>query len=80
MSQLTFDFSVNDYNDYNDYNEYNNCKDYKDYNDYIDYNDYSDYNDYRDSDLDLDWERFSDIVTELTITDKLRSLNYDIEG
>ena len=47
--------------------------------------DNSDYNDYRDSDLDLDlyWEWFSDlvtIVTELTITDKLRNLNHDIEG
>ena len=53
---------------------------YKDYNDYSDYNEYSDYNDYRDSDLDLDWELFSDLVTQLTITDKLRNLNYDIEG
>ena len=49
--------SDNDYNNYNDYDEYN------DYNDYNDANDYSDYNDYRDSDLDLDWERFSELVT-----------------
>ena len=57
-------------------------KDYNDYNDYSDYNDYNNYNDYRDSnlDLDLDWERFSDLVTQLTITDKLRNLNHDIEG
>ena len=43
--------------------------------------DYNDYNDYRDSDFDLDlvWERFSDLVTQLTITDKLRNLNHDIE-
>ena len=26
-------------------------------------NDYNNYNDYRDSDLDLDWERFSELVT-----------------
>ena len=58
-----------DYNDYNDYSDYN------------DYNDYSDYNDYKDSysDFDLDWERFSELVTQLTITDKLRNLNHDIE-
>ena len=39
------------------------------------------YNDYRDSDsdLDLDWERFSDLVTQLTTIDKLRNLNHDIE-
>ena len=30
---------------------------------YKDYYDHSDYNDYRDSDLDLDWERFSESVT-----------------
>ena len=30
---------------------------------YKDYYDYSDYNDYRDSDLDFDWERFSELVT-----------------
>ena len=48
----TFDFSV--YNDYNDYS---------DYNDYLDYNNYNNYNDYRDSDLYLDWEWFSDLVT-----------------
>ena len=47
---------------------------------YNDYNDYKNYNDYRDSDLDLDLERFSDLVTQLTITDKLRNLNHDIEG
>ena len=29
------------------------------------YNDYNNYNDYRDSELDLDWERFSDLVTLL---------------
>ena len=47
---------------------------------YKDYYDYSDYNDYRDSDLDLylDWERFSDLVTRLAITDKLQNLNHDI--
>ena len=30
-----------------------------------DYNDYNDYSDYKDSDLDLDldWERFSELVT-----------------
>ena len=44
--------------------------------------DYNNYNDYRDSDLhlDLDWERFSDLVTQLTVTNKLRNLNHDIEG
>ena len=46
--------------------------------------DYTDnnYNDYRDtdSDLDLDWERFSDFVTQSTITNKLQNLNDDIEG
>ena len=31
--------------------------------------DYKDYNDYRDSDLDLDWERFSDLVTTLLSID-----------
>ena len=50
-----------------------------DYNDYNDYSDYNDYNNYRNSDLDLDWERFSDLVTQLTITDKLQNLNHDIE-
>ena len=30
---------------------------------YKDYYDHSDYNDYRDSDLDLDWERRSELVT-----------------
>ena len=44
------------------------------------YNDYNNYSDYRDSDLDLDWDRFSDLVTQLTIIDKLRNLNNDIEG
>ena len=34
-----------------------------DYNDYNGYSDYNDYKDYRDSDLDLDWERFSELVT-----------------
>ena len=40
-------------------------KDYNDYNDYSDYNDYNNYNEYRYSylDLDLDWERFSELVT-----------------
>ena len=28
----------------------------------MDYSDYNDYNDYRDRDLDLDWERFSELV------------------
>ena len=51
-------------------------KDYNDFNVYYDYND-NDYNDYNDSNLDL--ERFSDLVTQLTITDKLQNLNYDIE-
>ena len=61
------DFWFQRYNDYNDYNGYDDYKDYNDYNNYTDYNnynDYSDYNDYRDSDLesdlDLDWERFSE--------------------
>ena len=54
--------------------------DYNDYNVYIDYNDYNDYNDYRDREWDLDWKQFSDLVTQLTITDKLWSLNHDIEG
>ena len=59
-----------------------NYNDYNDYNDYSDYSDYNNYNDYRDSDLDLDYERFSVSVTywQLTITHKLRNLNYDIEG
>ena len=48
-----------------------------DHNDYNDYNDYNNYNDYRDSDLDLDWVQFSDLVT---ITDKLRNLSHYIEG
>ena len=53
-------------------------------NNYNDYNDYDNYNDYRDSDLDLDldWEWFGELVTlvtQLTITDKLRNLNHDIE-
>ena len=44
-----------------------------------------DYNNYNDSDLDLDldWERFSELmtfVTQLAITDKLRSLNHDMRG
>ena len=52
----------NDYRDYIDYNDYSDYNDYKDYNDYSDYNDYNNYNDYRDSDLDLDWERFIDLV------------------
>ena len=53
-----------------DYNYYNNY-----YNDYNDYDDYINYNDYRDSNLDLylDWERFSDLETRLTISDKLRN-------
>ena len=57
---------------------------YNDYNDYNDNNDNNNYDDYRDSDwdLDLDWERFSDLVTvtTFTITDKLRDLNHDNEG
>ena len=40
---------------------------------------YNNYNDYRDRDLDLDWEQFSDLVTQLTTIDKLRNLNHDIE-
>ena len=51
VSDLPFDFSV--------FRALYNC----DYNDYNGYNDYNDYNDYRDSDLDLDWERFSELVT-----------------
>ena len=53
------------YNDYNNYNDYNGYSDYNDYNGYNDYSDYSDHNDYRDSDLNLDlvWERFSELVT-----------------
>ena len=43
------------------------------------YNDFNGYNDYRDSDLDLDRERFSELVTHLTITDKLRNFNHDID-
>ena len=39
---------------------------------------YNDYDDYRHS--DLDWERFSDLSTQLTITDKLQNLNHEIEG
>ena len=30
---------------------------------YKDYYEHSVYNDYRDSDLDFDWERFSELVT-----------------
>ena len=30
---------------------------------YKDYYDHSDYNDYRDSNLDFDWERFSELET-----------------
>ena len=45
-------------------------------NDKVSYLSISDYNDYRDSDLDLDW--FSELVTHLTITDKLRNFNHDI--
>ena len=62
------------------YNNYNNYNDYNDFNDYNNYNGYNDYNVYRNSvlDLDLDWERFSDFVTQLTITDKLRNVNHDI--
>ena len=58
---VIFWFQHNDYNDY---------RDYKDYSDYIDYNDYR-----WDSDLDLDLDlgQFSDLVTQLTITDKLES-------
>ena len=46
--------------------------DYNDCNDYNDYNYYHDYNHYRDSDLDL--ERFSDLGTQLTITNILWNL------
>ena len=41
---------------------------------------YSNYNDYRNSDLYLDLKRFSDLVTQLIITDKLRNFYHDIEG
>ena len=41
---------------YNHYNHYNH------YSDWRDTSDTSDNNDYRDSDLDLDWERFSELV------------------
>ena len=34
-----------------------------DYKSYNVYNDYKYYTDYRDSDLDLDWEQFSELVT-----------------
>ena len=44
-------------NDYNDYNRYNYL------NDYDDYNEYNEHSDYRDSDLDLDSERFSELMT-----------------
>ena len=44
-----------------------------------DYDDYSDYNDFRDGDKDVDWERLSELVTQLTITDKVQNLNHDIE-
>ena len=37
-------------------------------------NDYKNYNDYRDRDIE------SDLVTQLTITYKLRNFNHDIEG
>ena len=37
--------------------------DYNHYKDYNDYNKYSGYNDYRDSELDLDLEQFSELVT-----------------
>ena len=70
-----------DMTNYNHYNHlHNNAYNY--YNDYSDYSDYSDYNDYRDSDLDLDLDsqRFSDLMTQLTITNTLRNLNHDIEG
>ena len=55
--------------------------DFSDYSDYSDFSDFNNFNDYRDS--DLDWERFSELVTlvtKLTITDKLQNLNHDIEG
>ena len=47
------------------YNDYNDCNDCNDYNDYNDHNVHNDFNDYNDSnlDLDLDWERFSELVT-----------------
>ena len=35
-----------------------------DYNDYNDLNDYNNYTDYRDNDLDLDWERFRELVAQ----------------
>ena len=61
---ISASFSVdNDYFDCIDYNDWNDYRDYIDYNDYSDYNDYNNYNDYRDSDLDLDWERFCELVT-----------------
>ena len=47
---------------------------YNDYNDYYDYNDYNEYNDYNYSDLDVDLGRFSDLVTQFTITEKLQTL------
>ena len=50
------------------------------YKDYNGYNDHNKYNDNRDSDLDLDWEQLSDLVTKLFINNKLRNLNHDIEG
>ena len=67
------DFWFQRYNDYSDSNHYNH---------YDHYNHYNHYNEYRDSDLDLDsdWERFSELVTHLTFTDKVRNLNHDIGG
>ena len=52
-----------DYNDTNDNNVYNGYNDHNDHNAHNDYNDYNnDYNDYNDN-SELDWERFSELVT-----------------
>ena len=48
-------------------------KDHKDHRDYSDYNDYSDTRDRLQFIL-------NDVVTQMTITDKLRNLSHDIEG
>ena len=49
------------------------------HNHYSDYNDYNNYNDYRDRDRVIESDLVT-LVTQLTITDKLRNLNHDIEG
>ena len=46
----------------------------------FDFSDFNDYNDYRDSDLDVDWERFSDSVTVDYYWQIAKLKAYDIEG